>query len=84
VLAAGGGHVVYRRKRFEVSDPTIATGSDVLAAWPAPARLVLRLLRVDSVIQLRAVWQLRESRRQRRMELAARASRIIGPQQLRS
>ena len=55
VLAAGGGHVVYRRKRFEVTDPTIATGSDVLAAWPAPARLVLRLLRVDSVIHLRAV-----------------------------
>jgi deazaflavin-dependent oxidoreductase (nitroreductase family) len=55
VLAAGGGHVVYRRKRIEVTDPTVATGPDVLAAWPAPARFVLRVLRVDSVMQLRAV-----------------------------
>jgi deazaflavin-dependent oxidoreductase (nitroreductase family) len=55
VLAAGGGHVVYRRHRTEFTDPTIATGSDVLAAWPAPARFVLRLLRVGSVMHLRAV-----------------------------
>ena len=55
VMAAGGGHVVYRRKRIEFTDPTIAAASDVLAAWPAPARFVLRLLRVDSAMQLRAV-----------------------------
>ena len=54
VLAAGGGHVIYRSERINFTEPTIATGSDVLAAWPAPARFVLRLLRVDSVMQLRA------------------------------
>jgi deazaflavin-dependent oxidoreductase (nitroreductase family) len=52
VRAAGGGHVVYRGQRFEVTHPTIETGRDVLAAWPAIARLVLRWLGVDSVMHV--------------------------------
>lgn len=54
VLAGGGGHVVYRGQRIEVTRPTIEAGPNALAAWPAVARLVLRRLGVDAVMHLRA------------------------------
>jgi deazaflavin-dependent oxidoreductase (nitroreductase family) len=69
VVAAGGGHVVYRGERIEVTGPTLETGPNVLAGWPAVARLVLRRLGVDEVMHLTALESQAASARRRKLKM---------------
>jgi deazaflavin-dependent oxidoreductase (nitroreductase family) len=54
LLAAGGATIQHRGKRMTVSDPRL-TGPDEAIRWiPAPIRLVLRLLKVNEFVLVRA------------------------------
>ncbi|MGH9137738.1 MAG: nitroreductase family deazaflavin-dependent oxidoreductase [Acidimicrobiales bacterium] len=54
LLAAGGGHVVYRRKRVAVGEPTLVTGPEGLSLLPALPRALVRRLGVDNVLRVTA------------------------------
>jgi deazaflavin-dependent oxidoreductase (nitroreductase family) len=55
VVAAGGGHVVHRGRRYTVADPQLLSDGPGRALLPAPIRAISRLARVDSVLRLRTV-----------------------------
>ena len=52
VLAAGGCEITMRGRKRTLTDPAVLT--DESAAWaPAPARPILRMLKVDQYMRLR-------------------------------
>ena len=52
VLAAGGGQMVHRRKRYELSNPQVLSGAEGRAMLPRPLRVITRLARADDVLRL--------------------------------
>jgi deazaflavin-dependent oxidoreductase (nitroreductase family) len=54
VLAAGGGQMVHRGKRYVLANPQIVSGAEGRKLVPRPIRLVMRLARVDAVLRLTA------------------------------
>lgn len=54
LLAAGGGHVVHRGQRYEISAPRLVSGPAGLALLPAPVRLLLRVVRHSDVMAVDA------------------------------
>jgi deazaflavin-dependent oxidoreductase (nitroreductase family) len=54
VLAANGGQMVHRRKRYVLANPQIASGAEGRELVPRPVRLAMRLARADDVLRLTA------------------------------
>jgi deazaflavin-dependent oxidoreductase (nitroreductase family) len=54
VLAASGGQMVHRRKRYILSNPQLVTGAEARKLVPRPVRLAMRLARAKDVLQLTA------------------------------
>jgi deazaflavin-dependent oxidoreductase (nitroreductase family) len=54
VLAAGGGEMVHRRRRYVLSHPEIVSGAEGRQLAPRPIRLAMRLARVDDVLRVTA------------------------------
>jgi deazaflavin-dependent oxidoreductase (nitroreductase family) len=54
LLAAGGGQLVHRNQRYEISAPKLVSGDDGRAMLPAPMRLLTRLVRAQDVLVVRA------------------------------
>jgi deazaflavin-dependent oxidoreductase (nitroreductase family) len=52
VLAAGGGEVTYRRKRYVVSEPQLLADGAGRALLPPPMRMVSRVVHADNVLRL--------------------------------
>jgi deazaflavin-dependent oxidoreductase (nitroreductase family) len=54
VLAANGGQIVHRRKRYVLTNPHLVSGTEARKLVPRPIRLAMRLARVDDVLRLAA------------------------------
>jgi hypothetical protein len=52
LLAAGGGHVIRRRRRIAVTRPRVVHGGEAMALLPTAVRTVLRPFDVDAVVVL--------------------------------
>jgi deazaflavin-dependent oxidoreductase (nitroreductase family) len=50
LLAAGGGGLTHRRRRYTLTRPRVLTGSDALAALPAGYRRFAKLVGVEGVL----------------------------------
>ena len=54
LLASGGGHLVHRRQRYEITAPRLLTGAAGLALLPRPLRALLRVVRSEDVLSVTA------------------------------
>jgi deazaflavin-dependent oxidoreductase (nitroreductase family) len=54
LLAAGGGQVLHRRQRYEISAPRLLSGPAGWVLLPAPVRLLLRVVRAQDVLVVTA------------------------------
>jgi deazaflavin-dependent oxidoreductase (nitroreductase family) len=54
ILAAGGGQMVHRGKRYVLANPQLVNGTEGRKLLPRPIRFAMRLARADDVLRLTA------------------------------